>query len=53
MNPSDHPMGGGEGLSGPGRIPRTPWGKVAMGLKTRRRKSTNAMIIRGRGKGRK
>ena len=52
MNPSDHPMGGGEGLSGPGRIPRTPWGKVAMGLKTRRRKSTNAMIIRGRGKGR-
>ncbi|MCX6806292.1 MAG: 50S ribosomal protein L2 [Candidatus Saccharibacteria bacterium] len=53
MNPSDHPMGGGEGLSGPGRIPRTPWGKVAMGLKTRRRKSTSAMIIRGRGKGRK
>jgi large subunit ribosomal protein L2 len=53
MNPSDHPMGGGEGLSGPGRIPRTPWGKVAMGLKTRRRKSTNSMIIRGRGKGRK
>ena len=52
MNPSDHPMGGGEGLSGPGRIPRTPWGKVAMGLKTRRRKSTNAMIVRGRGKGR-
>lgn len=53
MNPSDHPMGGGEGLSGPGRIPRTPWGKVAMGLKTRRRKSTNAMIIRKRGKGRR
>jgi large subunit ribosomal protein L2 len=53
MNPSDHPMGGGEGLSGPGRIPRTPWGKVALGLKTRRRKSTSAMIIRGRGKGRK
>lgn len=53
MNPSDHPMGGGEGLSGPGRIPRTPWGKVAMGLKTRRRKSTSAMIIRKRGKGRR
>ncbi len=53
MNPSDHPMGGGEGLSGPGRIPRTPWGKVAMGLKTRRRKLSNNMIIRGRGKGRK
>lgn len=53
MNPSDHPMGGGEGLSGPGRIPRTPWGKVAMGLKTRRRKQSNSMIIRGRGKGRK
>lgn len=53
MNPVDHPMGGGEGLSSPGRIPRSPWGKAAIGLKTRRRKSTNAMIIRGRKSGRR
>jgi large subunit ribosomal protein L2 len=48
MNPVDHPMGGGEGKSGPGRIPRTPWGQVAIGLKTRRRKSTNQYIVRSR-----
>ncbi|HSX05175.1 MAG TPA: 50S ribosomal protein L2 [Candidatus Saccharimonadales bacterium] len=48
MNPVDHPMGGGEGQTGPGRIPRTPWGKVAIGLKTRRRKSTSNMIVRSR-----
>lgn len=48
MNPADHPMGGGEGQSGPGRIPKTPWGKVAIGLKTRRRKSTAKFIVRSR-----
>lgn len=48
MNPSDHPMGGGEGQTGPGRIPRTPWGKPALGLKTRHRKSTNKYIVRSR-----
>lgn len=48
MNPADHPMGGGEGQTGPGRIPRTPWGQVALGLKTRRRKSTNKYIVRSR-----
>jgi large subunit ribosomal protein L2 len=48
MNPVDHPMGGGEGKSGPGRIPRTPWGKVAIGLKTRRRKDTSKYIVRTR-----
>lgn len=48
MNPADHPMGGGEGKTGPGRIPRTPWGKVAIGLKTRRRKSTAKYIVRSR-----
>ena len=53
MNPVDHPLGGGEGLSGPGRIPRTPWGKPALGLKTRRRKLTGAMIVRGRKAGRR
>jgi large subunit ribosomal protein L2 len=48
MNPVDHPMGGGEGKTGPGRIPRTPWGKVAIGLKTRRRKTTTKYIVRTR-----
>lgn len=48
MNPSDHPMGGGEGQTGPGRLPRTPWGKIAIGAKTRRRKSTTKYIVRSR-----
>lgn len=48
MNPADHPMGGGEGKTGPGRIPKTPWGKPAIGYKTRTRKSTNKMIVRSR-----
>ena len=48
MNPADHPMGGGEGKTGPGRIPKTPWGKPAIGFKTRRRKSTDKMIVRSR-----
>jgi large subunit ribosomal protein L2 len=56
MNPVDHPHGGGEGAQ-PTAIykygQKTPWGKPALGLKTRRRKSTQAMIIRGRGKGRR
>jgi large subunit ribosomal protein L2 len=53
MNPSDHGMGGGEGLNSPGRHPVTPWGKPALGLKTRRRKRTAAMIIRPRKAGRR
>lgn len=48
MNPSDHPMGGGEGKTGPGRHPRTPWGKPAIGFKTRRRKQSNKYIVRSR-----
>ncbi len=48
MNPSDHPMGGGEGKTGPGRHPKTPWGKPAIGLKTRRRSSTTKYIVRSR-----
>lgn len=56
MNPVDHPHGGGEGGQ-PTAIykygQKTPWGKPALGLKTRRRKSTNAMIIRGRSQGRR
>jgi large subunit ribosomal protein L2 len=48
MNPVDHPMGGGEGQTGPGRHPKTPWGRKAVGLKTRRRKSTTQYIVRSR-----
>ncbi|MDX9789480.1 MAG: 50S ribosomal protein L2 [Candidatus Kapaibacterium sp.] len=51
MNPIDHPMGGGEGASksGGGRQhPRSPWGKYAKGLKTRRNKSSDSLIIRNR-----
>lgn len=48
MNPSDHPMGGGEGKTGPGRHPKTPWGKPAIGYKTRRRKQSNKYIVRSR-----
>jgi large subunit ribosomal protein L2 len=41
MNPCDHPHGGGEGKSPVGHAsPRTPWGKPAMGLKTRKKKNT-------------
>lgn len=48
MNPADHPMGGGEGKTGPGRNPKTPWGKPAIGYKTRRRQSTTKYIVRSR-----
>ena len=48
MNPNDHPHGGGEGRSPIGRPgPSTPWGKPALGLKTRKKnKSSNKLIIR-------
>ncbi len=48
MNPVDHPHGGGEGKHGTGKAPRTPWGKLAFGRKTRRNKSTNRMIVKSR-----
>ena len=50
MNPNDHPHGGGEGKAPVGRkSPMTPWGKPAMGLKTRKSKKTsNKLIIRRR-----
>jgi large subunit ribosomal protein L2 len=48
MNPVDHPMGGGEGKSSGGRHPTTPWGKKTKGLKTRRRKTSDKLIVRGR-----
>ena len=50
MNPNDHPHGGGEGKTGIGRPgPCTPWGKPALGLKTRKKnKQSNKMIVRRR-----
>ena len=52
MNPNDHPHGGGEGRAPIGRpAPCTPWGKPALGYKTRKKhKASNKMIIRGRNK---
>ncbi|MBD5088135.1 MAG: 50S ribosomal protein L2 [Clostridiales bacterium] len=50
MNPNDHPHGGGEGKTGIGRPgPVTPWGKPALGLKTRKKnKQSNKLIVRRR-----
>jgi large subunit ribosomal protein L2 len=50
MNPCDHPHGGGEGRTPIGRTrPLTPWGKPALGIKTRKRKKlSNAYILRRR-----
>ena len=50
MNPNDHPHGGGEGKTSIGRPgPCTPWGKPALGLKTRKKnKQSNKMIVRTR-----
>ena len=52
MNPCDHPHGGGEGKSPVGMpAPVTPWGKVALGLKTRKHKKySNKMIVKRAGK---
>jgi len=49
MTPRDHPHGGGEGRSPIGHPgPKTPWGKPALGYRTRRNKRTNNMIVRRR-----
>ncbi|MFM7504214.1 MAG: 50S ribosomal protein L2 [Candidatus Limnocylindrus sp.] len=48
MNPVDHPHGGGEGKAPTGMPPKTPWGKSAMGLRTRRNKLTQRLIVRSR-----
>ena len=50
MNPVDHPMGGGEGKSSGGRHPCSPWGKITKGLKTRKRKLSDSLIVRRRTK---
>ena len=50
MNPVDHPMGGGEGKSSGGRHPCSPWGMPAKGYRTRRKKPSDAFIVRRRHK---
>ena len=51
MNPCDHPHGGSEGRAPIGlKHPKTPWGKPALGVKTRKRKWTNKYIIKRRSK---
>lgn len=50
MNPCDHPHGGGEGRSPVGRAPVTPWGKPALGTKTRnKKKASSRLIVKSRG----
>ena len=52
MNPCDHPHGGGEGKTGPGGNPKTPWGKPALGIKTRnKKKASGKLIVRERKRG--
>ncbi len=51
MNPNDHPHGGGEGRSPVGMPgPKTPWGKPALGYKTRKKKASDKLIVKRRGK---
>ena len=51
MNPNDHPHGGGEGRAPVGRKgPVTPWGKPALGYKTRKKKASDKLIVRRRSK---
>jgi large subunit ribosomal protein L2 len=54
MNPNDHPHGGGEGRSPIGMPgPKTPWGKPALGARTRRNRSSDKYIFRRRSKKRR
>ena len=50
MNPVDHPHGGGEGKTSGGRSPVSPWGQSAKGLKTRKPKRSDKLIISRRKK---
>ena len=45
MNPVDHPHGGGEGKTGTGQAPVTPWGQLTKGFRTRNNKRTDNMIV--------
>jgi large subunit ribosomal protein L2 len=54
MNPVDHPHGGGEGSTTPGRHPVTPWGVPTLGYRTRKKgKASDKYIVRGRRRGKK
>ena len=54
MNAADHPHGGGDGgRHGSGQAPRTPWGQLTLGYKTRHNKKTNKMIVTRRGEKRR
>ncbi|MDL2235603.1 50S ribosomal protein L2 [Christensenellaceae bacterium OttesenSCG-928-L17] len=54
MNATDHPHGGGDGgRHGTGRAPRTPWGQLTLGYRTRRNKKTSKMIVRSRHEGKR
>ena len=54
MNPVDHPHGGGEGSTTPGRHPVTPWGVPTLGYRTRKKnKESDRYIVRGRRRGKK
>jgi len=54
MDPASHPHGGGEGRTGVGMpAPKTPWGKPALGKRTRKNKRTSRFIVRRRGSGRR
>ncbi len=54
MNPVDHPHGGGEGSNPIGlKHPKTPTGKPALGVKTRRKKASDKLIVKGRKRGRR
>ena len=54
MNPNDHPHGGGEGRAPVGRSgPMTPWGKPALGYKTRKKKASDKLIVHSRKKNNK
>jgi len=50
MNPIDHPHGGGEGRTGEGRVPVSPWGTPTKGYRTRNNKRTDKMIVQRRNK---
>jgi large subunit ribosomal protein L2 len=50
MNPVDHPHGGGEGRTGEGRVPVSPWGTPTKGYRTRNNKRTDTMIVQRRHK---
>ena len=54
MNATDHPHGGGDGgRHGSGKAPRTPWGQLTLGYRTRRNKQTNKYIVRSRHEGKR